>query len=135
MDNPQIWLESVKGIWSILAIIFTGVITWVGWSIRERIDRKKSEELYREKQEEKHQQMLNKFEDIEKLQKSFAKDIHKKLNKISAGLELCMEDDDIIFGAFRKTHVLNGGSEAQSKKLEAYRKSLMRDPLTLDDDE
>lgn len=135
MDDPQVWIESVKGIWSILAIVFTGVITWIGWSIKERIDRKKRDTEYRETMEKSIRELSEKIDESSEFQRENVKRTNKKLNSISAGLELCMEDDAIMFEAFRKSHMLNGESEAQSRKLETYRKNLMHESLGVNDDE
>lgn len=131
MDNPQIWLESVKGLWAIAAIIFTGVVSWIGSALNARRVQKKEEKQYREDQARKHDSLEAKVDKLIDILSEFSKEQNKKLNRISAGLELCMENDEIVFGAFRKTKILNGESEAQSKKLENFRQSLMHDSLAV----
>lgn len=135
MDNPQIILESIKGIWAILAVFATGIVSWIGWSIKEKASRKKSEAEKEKIRDEKLNNLEAKIDKIIDYQVEVSKEQNKRLNKISAGLELCMEDDDLIFNAFRKTKILNGESESQSKKLAAYRKSLMHESLTSIDDD
>ena len=36
MNDPQIILESVKGIWAIMAVFATGLVSWIGFAIKER---------------------------------------------------------------------------------------------------
>ena len=130
MNDPQIILESVKGIWAILGIFATGLVSWVGFAIKERHSRKKAEEAYRKEQLEKQLALEAKVDRLTEILQDFADETNNRLNRISTGLELCMEDDDLIFCAFRKTKILNGESEIQSKKLEHFRQGLMHESLT-----
>lgn len=52
-------------------------------------------------------------------------DLEKKFDRLSEGIELSLEDDIVIFKALRKGHI-NGESEAQEGKLNAFffRKSI-----------
>ena len=127
MNDPQILIESIKGLWAILGVFATGLCTWIGFAIKERISKKKKEELYREEQANRQALLEKKVDRLIDIFLQFSDINTKKLNKISEGLELCMEDDDLIFRAFRKTKILNGDSEAQSKKLENYRQSLLHE--------
>lgn len=129
MNDPQVILESVKGIWAILGIFATGLVSWIGFAIKERHARKKAEEIYRKEQLEKQLALEAKVDKLTEILQNFATDTNSRLNRISTGLELCMEDDDLIFNAFRKTKLLNGESEVQSKKLEHFRQGLMHESL------
>ena len=129
MNDPQIILESVKGIWAILGIFATGLVSWAGFAIKERYSRKKAEEAYRKEQLEKQLALETKVDKLTEILQDFVSDTNNRLNRISTGLELCMEDDDLIFNAFRKTKILNGDSEIQSKKLEHFRQGLMHESL------
>lgn len=129
MNDPQILIESIKGIWAILAVFATGLVSWIGFAIKERHSKKKKEEAFREEQFKKQEALEKKVDKLIDAFNIFAKEQNTKLNRISTGLELCMEDDDLIFAAFRKTKILNGDSEAQSKKLENFRMGLMHESL------
>ena len=65
---------------------------------------------------------------------SLSKARKKEMAKLKKGLELCMEDDDIIFEAFRNSGLLNGKSEVQSAKLYEFKKELLEEGLNNDTD-
>lgn len=132
MDNPQFWLESIKGIWAVVAVVTTAVCSWIGFLIKERVSKKKEEQKYREDQANKQAALEAKVDNMIEILTEFSKEQNKKLCRLSTGLELCLENDEIIFSAFRKTKILNGESEAQSKKLEAFRQGLLHDSLMVD---
>lgn len=134
MDNSAFALESIKGLWTVIGIFATGIVTWIGYSIKDNREKKKSERLYREDQVKKQEELAKKVDAMIEWQIEFAKDQSKRLQSISEGLELCMEDDKLIFQAFRKSHLLNGDSEVQSKKLDKFSQSRLRDSYTIEDD-
>lgn len=134
VGNSAFALESIKGLWTILGIVATGIVSWIGYSIKDNREKKKSERLYREEQIKKQAELAEKVDAMIEWQIEFAKEQSKRLQSISEGLELCMEDDKLIFQAFRKSHLLNGESEAQSKKLEAYSQGLLKETLYIKDD-
>lgn len=134
MNDPQILVESIKGLWAVIGVFATGLCTWIGFAIKERISKKKKEDLYREEQAKKQLLLEQKVDKLTEIFLEFSNENYKRLNKISEGLELCMEDDDLIFRAFRKTKILNGDSEAQSKKLEKYRQALLHESFIANSD-
>ena len=124
--DTQVLVESIKGLWSVIAIVATGAVTGIGFLVKESFSKKKKEELYREEQAKRIKELENKVDRLIEAFKSFAEETNDKLTHISEGLNLCMEDDELIFKAFRKTKLLNGDSEAQSKKLADFQRDLLR---------
>ena len=124
--DTQVLVESIKGLWSVIAIVATGAVTGIGFLVKESFSKKKKEELYREEQAKRIKELENKVDRLIEAFKAFAEETNDKLTHISEGLNLCMEDDELIFKAFRKTKLLNGDSEAQSKKLADFQRDLFR---------
>lgn len=138
--DTQVLVESIKGLWSVIGIIVTGVVAGIGFLVKESVAKKKKEELYKEEQsrqqKEYRDEQLRRYDALEEkvdrlieILNVFAEETNQKLNHISEGLNLCMEDDELIFKAFRKTKLLNGESEAQSKKLAEFQRDLLRKSL------
>ena len=125
-------VETIKGIWAVVAIFATGLVTWIGYLVKEHLDRKRIEKQYRDEQTQRVSEMSKKLDKVIEWQIDFATEQNKRLKKISEGLKLSMEDDKLIFQAFRKSELLNGDSEAQSKKLEKYEQSLIMDSFLFD---
>lgn len=66
--------------------------------------------------------LLNRMAKVSDDRNQTAKDIKsikETLDKLQDGLSLGLENDMVIFNAFR-THEINGESEAQEKKMEKY---------------
>ena len=124
--DTQVLVESIKGLWSVIAIVATGAVTGIGFLVKESFSKKKKEELYREEQAKRIKELENKVDRLIEAFKAFAEETSDRLTHISEGLNLCMEDDELIFKAFRKTKLLNGDSEAQSKKLSDFQRDLLR---------
>ena len=125
-------VETIKGIWAVVAIFATGLVTCIGYLVKEHLDRKRIEKQYRDEQTQRVSEMSKKLDKVIEWQIDFATEQNKRLKKISEGLKLSMEDDKLIFQAFRKSELLNGDSEAQSKKLEKYEQSLIMDSFLFD---
>ena len=107
--------------------IVSAICLWVGWLIKSRIDQREKKKTTEGKLESKLNALLN-------LEVQEAKARKKEMAKLKKGLELCMEDDDIIFEAFRNSGLLNGKSEVQSAKLYEFKKELLEEGLNNDTD-
>lgn len=55
------------------------------------------------------------------------KEIKEYIKTLQRGLIMCLENDSVIFNAL-KTHQINGDSELQEKKMQAYFLSLLEEP-------
>ena len=54
------------------------------------------------------------------------KEIKEYIKTLQRGLIMCLENDSVVFNAL-KTHQINGDSELQEKKMQAYFLSLLEE--------
>ena len=143
----EAFLENLKGVWSILAIIAAAVFTWLGWVIKAKIDDRKkiaeAEKRAQERQEELNKRITESESKAEKRQEELYKRLdqmiklevesntieNKKLDRIAEGLDMALDCNEVIFESFHKSHIMNGESEAQRLKLREFRAKLAKEAL------
>lgn len=124
METFLLSSESIKGVWAIAGTIIAAILTWIGWSIKEKVAEKKANKKFRENSEKEDQHINNKLNELIRLHIKSNEVTKSRLDTISEGLILALECNEITFKAFHQTGLLNGDSELESNKLKAYNKKL-----------
>lgn len=129
MDLITISSESLKGLWTIAGIVISGIVAWIGWSIKANIDNKYRENKQIAAQEGFQTEMNNRLEELLRLQMRNNEIQSHRLDLISEGLSLSIEANDVILTALHRAGTINGDAECEQKKLRAYTQRLNNEAL------
>ena len=129
----------------ILSLILSSLIGYIIWNKKDKKRREEKaeehqEELRREAQEREERQNKDSREQTERIL-SRLNEMDSKIDTLYAhqhtnaeAISLIFESDMIQFEAFRKSGLLNGESERQEQKLNAFLQNRLRCTMTPDDD-
>ena len=125
----EVFLENLKGIWGLIAIVVGAICTWIGYVIKAKIDNKKKRTEAELLAEKRQKELNDKLDHMIKLEIESNMIENKKLDRIAEGLDMALDCNEVIFESFHRSHIMNGESEAQRIKLKEFRAKLAREAL------
>lgn len=147
MDSNMVFLSEgvltqiIITVGGILTLIISTFLTYVIWNKKDKKRREEKEEDYRrglqkEAQEREERQNKDNQEQTERVIARLDK-MDKKIDNLydyqstnAEAISLIFESDMIQFEAFRKSGLLNGESEKQEQKLQAFLQKRLKYTMT-----
>lgn len=116
--------ESIKGVWLVISGVVAAVCTWIGWSIKARIDRKQKD-AERETDLEKGQKALEKkIDHLADIEAMTAKLQDRRMDVITEGLDISLSASEVILEGLHESKIVNGPSEIQRKNIKEFKNKL-----------
>ena len=116
--------ETVKGIWVVIAGIVGAVLTWIGWSIKAKID-KKQRDAEKESEIEKGQRILKeKLDKLADIEAETARLQDRRMDIITEGLDISLSASEVILEGLHESKIVNGPSEVQRKNIKEFKSKL-----------
>lgn len=125
--------ETIKGIWAIAGTIVAAIVSWIGWSIKDNINRKKTDQLFQDNQSKFNNNITHKLDSLINYNIKQYKAIDKRLDNITEGVQLALECNKITFKAFHESGILNGDSVEANNRIDNYISSLAKKTLQGDE--